>query len=35
VVVGSLLTPAPDKEIRELVDHVRYPNLVNDKTKVA
>jgi cation/acetate symporter len=25
VIVGSLLTAAPDKEIQELVDHVRYP----------
>jgi cation/acetate symporter len=27
VIVGSLLTPAPGKEVQELVDHVRYPNL--------
>ncbi len=27
VVVGSLVTPPPDKTVRELVDHVRYPNL--------
>jgi cation/acetate symporter len=27
VIVGSLLTAAPAKEIQELVDHVRYPNL--------
>ena len=26
VIVGSLLTAAPDKEMQELVDHVRYPN---------
>ena len=27
VIAGSLLTAAPDKEIQNLVDHVRYPNL--------
>ena len=27
VILGSLISPAPDKSIRELVDHVRYPNL--------
>ncbi|HWS11842.1 MAG TPA: sodium:solute symporter family protein [Rhodocyclaceae bacterium] len=27
VIVGSLLSPAPAKDIQELVDHVRYPNL--------
>ncbi len=27
VIIGSLLTAAPSKEIQELVDHVRYPNL--------
>ena len=27
IIVGSLLSPAPNKEIQELVDHVRYPNL--------
>ncbi|MCX7897076.1 MAG: VC_2705 family sodium/solute symporter [Rhodocyclaceae bacterium] len=30
VIIGSLLTPAPSKEIQELVDHVRYPNLEGD-----
>ncbi len=30
VIVGSLLTPAPDKQIQELVDHVRYPNMKGD-----
>jgi len=30
IIVGSLLTAAPSKEIQELVDHVRYPNLVGD-----
>jgi cation/acetate symporter len=27
IIIGSLLTPAPDREIQELVDHVRYSNL--------
>jgi cation/acetate symporter len=30
VIVGSLISPAPSKEVQELVDHVRYPNLVGD-----
>jgi cation/acetate symporter len=30
VIVGSLLTAPPAKEIQELVDHVRYPNLEGD-----
>jgi cation/acetate symporter len=30
IIVVSLLTPAPDKEVQELVEHVRYPNLVGD-----
>jgi cation/acetate symporter len=30
VIVGSLISPAPSKEIQELVDHVRYPNLEGD-----
>ncbi len=30
LIVGSLLTAPPSKEIQELVDHVRYPNLVGD-----
>jgi len=30
VIVGSLISPAPDKEVQELVDHVRYPNLEGD-----
>jgi cation/acetate symporter len=30
IYVVSLLTPAPDKEVQELVEHVRYPNLVGD-----
>ncbi len=27
IIVGSLLTPAPSREVQELVDHVRYPNI--------
>jgi cation/acetate symporter len=30
IVVGSLLTPAPSKEVQNLVDHVRYPVLGNE-----
>jgi cation/acetate symporter len=30
IFVVSLVTPAPDKEVQELVDHVRYPNLEGD-----
>jgi cation/acetate symporter len=30
IFVVSLVTPAPDKEVQELVDHVRYPNIVGD-----
>jgi cation/acetate symporter len=30
VIIGSLISPAPSKEVQELVDHVRYPNLVGD-----
>jgi cation/acetate symporter len=29
VIIGSLLTPAPSKEIEEMVDHFRYPKLDN------
>ena len=35
VIVASLLTPAPDKEVQELVDHVRYPNLEGDINTAA
>ena len=36
VIVGSLISPAPSKEVQELVDHVRYPNLEGDiKTSAA
>jgi len=27
VIIGSLLTAAPGKDVQEMVDHVRYPNL--------
>jgi cation/acetate symporter len=30
VIIGSMLSPAPSKEIQELVDHVRYPSLEGD-----
>jgi cation/acetate symporter len=30
IVIVSLLTPAPDKEVQDLVEHVRYPNLAGD-----
>jgi cation/acetate symporter len=30
VIIGSLITPAPSKEVQELVDHVRYPSIVGD-----
>ena len=30
IFVVSLVTPAPDREVQELVDHVRYPNLAGD-----
>jgi cation/acetate symporter len=30
MIVVSLLTPAPDKETQDLVEHVRYPNLKGD-----
>ncbi|HQR71990.1 MAG TPA: cation acetate symporter [Burkholderiaceae bacterium] len=30
IIVVSLLTPAPDKQTQELVEHVRYPNLRGD-----
>jgi cation/acetate symporter len=31
IIVVSLLTPAPDTRTQELVEHVRYPNLVGDQ----
>jgi cation/acetate symporter len=30
MIVVSLLTPAPDRETQDLVEHVRYPNLKGD-----
>ncbi len=30
IIIVSLLTPSPDKEVQELVEHVRYPNLTGD-----
>jgi cation/acetate symporter len=30
IFIVSLLTPAPDKTVQELVEHVRYPNLAGD-----
>jgi cation/acetate symporter len=30
IFIVSLLTPAPNKEVQELVEHIRYPNLVGD-----
>jgi cation/acetate symporter len=30
VIFGSLISPAPSKEVQDLVDHVRYPNLEGD-----
>ena len=36
VIIGSLISPAPSKEIQALVDHVRYPSLEGDiDTKAA
>ncbi len=31
IIVVSLITPEPSKKIQDLVDHVRYPNLLGDK----
>ncbi|MDH5285472.1 MAG: cation acetate symporter [Betaproteobacteria bacterium] len=33
IIVVSLLTPAPDRQTQELVEHVRYPNLAGDTMK--
>lgn len=30
IVIVSLITPAPDRDVQELVEHVRYPNLKGD-----
>jgi len=33
IIVVSMLTPAPNREVQELVEHVRYPNLTGDTVK--
>ncbi|HSV70209.1 MAG TPA: VC_2705 family sodium/solute symporter [Methylibium sp.] len=33
IVVVSLFTPAPNKKVQELIEHVRYPNLKGDTVK--
>ncbi|MBL0123150.1 MAG: VC_2705 family sodium/solute symporter [Betaproteobacteria bacterium] len=35
IFVVSLLTPAPSREVQELVEHVRYPNLEGDINTLA
>ena len=35
LIVGSLISPAPSKEVQQLVDHVRYPNLEGDTMNTA
>jgi cation/acetate symporter len=35
MIVVSLLTPAPDKQTQDLVEHVRYPNLKGDTMNTA
>ena len=30
IIVVSLITPAPERDVQELVEHVRYPNLTGD-----
>ena len=30
IIIVSLLTPEPSREVQELVEHVRYPNLAGD-----
>jgi cation/acetate symporter len=35
IIVVSLLTKAPEREVQELVEHVRYPNIVGDKLNTA
>jgi Na+(H+)/acetate symporter ActP len=31
MIIVSLLTKAPEKEVQDLVEHVRYPNLAPAK----
>jgi cation/acetate symporter len=31
IIIVSLLTPAPQRDVQELVEHVRYPNLAGDR----
>jgi cation/acetate symporter len=31
IIIVSLITKAPNEKIQELVEHVRYPNLVGSK----
>ncbi|MET0204734.1 MAG: cation acetate symporter, partial [Casimicrobiaceae bacterium] len=33
IIIVSLLTPVPDRETQDLVEHVRYPNLAGDTMK--
>ncbi len=35
IIVVSLLTPAPSRQVQELVEHVRYPNLQGDINTMA
>ena len=35
ILVVSMLTPAPSKQVQELVEHVRYPNLAGDISTLA
>ena len=35
IIVVSMLTPAPSREVQELVEHVRYPNLEGDINTLA
>jgi cation/acetate symporter len=35
IIVVSLLTPAPSRQVQELVEHVRYPNLEGDINTMA
>jgi len=30
IILVSLFTPAPNKKVQELIEHVRYPNLKGD-----